>query len=148
MMAFNSADREVCIVRKDKTNTPLQALTLMNNVAFVEAARFLAERMIREGGSESTGQIEHGFRLVTGRLPDADELSSLRSSFEKLHPLFESNEAAARSLLATGERPRDVSLDVARHATLTMVANVILNLDEAITPVSYTHLTLPTSFLV
>ena len=133
MMAFNSADREVCIVRKDKTNTPLQALTLMNNVAFVEAARFLAERMIREGGSEATGQIEHGFRLVTGRLPDANELISLRSSFEKLHPLFESNEAAARSLLATGERPRDVSLDVVRHAALTMVANVILNLDEAIT---------------
>lgn len=133
MMAFNSADREVCIVRKDKTNTPLQALTLMNNVAFVEAARFLAERMIREGGTEPADQIEHGFRLVTGRLPDADELSSLRRSYRNLLPLFESNEPAAKSLLATGERPRDETLHPASHAALTMVANVILNLDEAIT---------------
>jgi hypothetical protein len=133
MMTFNSADREVCIVRKDKTNTPLQALTLMNNVAFVEASRFLAERMLREGGSEPGGQIAFGFRAVLGREPEAGDLAPLRRTYDLVRGHFAENTDAATQLLSIGERPRDMSLDVASHAALTMVANVILNLDEAVT---------------
>jgi hypothetical protein len=132
MMTFNSADREVCIVRTDKTNTPLQALTLMNNVAFVEASRFLAERMLREGGDQPSAQIAHGFRLMLGRLPDPSEQKLLRQTYRKLRRYFAEDEKSAISLLSIGERPRDGSLDTASHAALTMVANVILNLDETV----------------
>ena len=75
LTTLNAADREACVVRKDRTNTPLQALTLMNNVAFVEASRFLAERMLREGGDEPREQIRYGFMLATARPPSAEELS-------------------------------------------------------------------------
>jgi mono/diheme cytochrome c family protein len=133
MMAFNSSDREVCLVRKDQTNTPLQALTLMNNVAFVEAARFLAERMLREGGSNPIDQMRHGFRLVVGRWPGPEEVRPLEETFEILHEHYAAHPDAAVELLGIGERPRDKRLDPVDHAALTMVANVVLNLDETVT---------------
>ena len=81
MATFNAADREVCIVRKDRTTTPLQALTMMNNVTFVEAARFLAERMIREGGSSIDERLTWGHVVTTGHRPTADELEPLRAAY-------------------------------------------------------------------
>lgn len=133
LATFNSAEREVCIVRKDQTNTPLQALTLMNNVAFVEAARFLAERMLRDGGDDPSDQITHGFRIVLARQPDSDELSSLRETFAMSRDWFKSHPEDAAQLLAIGERPRDRTLNATTHAALTIIGNVLLNLDETIT---------------
>ena len=133
MATFNAAEREVCLVRKDRTNTPLQALTLMNNVAFVEAARFLAERMLREADNDPTAQIQRGFRIVTGRIPLPTEIQPLEQAHEQFLKYFESNPKEAPKLLAIGEAPRDSTLPTTRHAALTMLANVLLNLDEAIT---------------
>ena len=133
MATFNAAEREVCLVRKDRTNTPLQALTLMNNVAFVEAARFLAERILREADADSASQIRHGFRVVTGRFPRASEIEPLAKAFDQFLDYFSKNPAEAPKLLAIGEAPRNEELPPERHAALTMLANILLNLDEAIT---------------
>ena len=133
MVNFNSAEREICIVRKEKTNTPLQALTLLNNVTFVEAARFLAERMIRDGGRTSTDQLTHGFRLATGRVPRKNELAILQRAWQAFEKRFRNDPSAATQLLSTGERPRDVSLDKQQLAAMTLAASLILNLDETIT---------------
>ncbi len=133
MATFNAAEREVCLVRKDRTNTPLQALTLMNNVAFVEAARFLAERIMREADSDSDSQIRFGFRIVTGRLPRESESEPLAKAYDQFLDYFAKNPTEAPKLLAIGEAARDKKLPAERHAALTMLANILLNLDEAIT---------------
>jgi len=133
MMNFNSAAREVCIVRTERTNTPLQALTLLNNVTFVEAARFLAERMLREGGSTAEEQLAFGFRLLTGRPPHTGELATLQTAHNTFLRKYRSEPEAAKQLLAVGEAKRDESWDPAEHAAMTMAASLILNLDETIT---------------
>ena len=133
MATFDAAEREVCIVRKDKTNTPLQALTLMNNITFVEASRFLAERMLREGGNNIRQQITHGFRLTTGRTPHARELSLLETTHAYYQTHFGRETGAAAKLLSVGEKPHDKKLDANQLASMTMVASTLLNLDETIT---------------
>ncbi len=137
MMNFNAAPREICTVRTELTNTPLQALTLLNNRTFVEAARCLAERMlgVRTLGEkdELLGQLDHGFRLVTSRDATPGEIHLLQTAFEEFANEFERDPPAARGLLAVGEAPRNNDLDCVRHAAMTMVASMILNLDEAIT---------------
>ena len=133
MMTFNAASREVCMVRTEKTNTPLQALTLMNNDIFVESARFLAERMIRESNPVPVDQINHGFRIICSRLPTAGERSVLQKAHQRFIKHFRNDKAAAQKLLATGKAKRDIGLDAADHAAMTMVASLIMNLDEAIT---------------
>lgn len=133
MATFNAAEREVCLVRKDRTNTPLQALTLMNNVAFVEAARFLAERILREADADSASQIRRGFRIVTGRHPRPAETEPLAQAYDQFLDYFAKNPTEAPKLLAIGEAARDKNLPSERHAALTMLANILLNLDEVIT---------------
>ncbi|MFQ5732759.1 MAG: PSD1 and planctomycete cytochrome C domain-containing protein [Planctomycetaceae bacterium] len=133
MSNFNSAGREVCAVRTERTNTPLQALTLLNNVTFVEASRFLAERMLRDGGRSASERLTHGFQLATGRAPAERELSLLLRAYASFRKTYESDRTAARQLLAVGEGRRDRSLDLAEHAAMTMAASLILNLDETIT---------------
>jgi hypothetical protein len=135
MMAFNAAEREVCIVRKDRTITPLQALTLMNNITFVEASRFMAERMIKQdeqGGKNFAAQVAHGFQLATSRLPDPSELALMLSAHDKFLKQFRANGKAAEQFLSVGQKPRDKQLDSAEHAAMTMIASTILNMDEVI----------------
>ena len=132
LTTLNAADRETCVVRKDHTNTPLQALTLMNNVAFVEASRFLAARILREGGSERGEQIRYGFTLATGRSPTAEELSVIADAHESFWKGFQRDPKGAKGLLATGEGLRDTSLDATDHAAMTMTASLLLNLDETL----------------
>src|SRR5450631_2130230 len=79
MMNFDSANREACVVRDSRTNTPLQALNLMNDTTFLESARFIGQRMIKEGGADRLG---YGFRLVTGRTPNVREREVLRGSLQ------------------------------------------------------------------
>lgn len=134
MMTFNAAEREVCIVRKDRTITPLQALTLMNNVAFVEAARHLAERMFKQAPEETPeARIAYGFRAVTGRRPTPEETKLLLADFRAYRTAFAENSAAANKLLQVGERPNDAKLSKPILAAYAIVASTILNLDEAIT---------------
>lgn len=133
MTSFNGADRETCNVRRENTNTPLHALTLLNNITFVEAARFLAERMLREGGKTSSTQIRYGFRLLTGRLPSEQELTVLKRALERFRVKFKNTPAEAQKLLSIGEKKYDKKLDVQELAANTLLASMILNLDETIT---------------
>jgi len=133
MNVFDAPDREVCIVRRSVTNTPLQALTLLNDPIFVEAARKLADRSIHEGGAEPDNRLAYAFRLATGRKPDAAELEILRSTLTRMLAAYQNDEAAARSLLKVGASGIDDSIPVSELAAYTAVANVILNMDETIT---------------
>jgi hypothetical protein len=133
MNVFDAPDREVCIVRRSITNTPLQALTLLNDPIFVEAARKLAERSIHEGGASPDARLAYAFRLATGRAPDETEKNILRSAFAKALVNYQANEAGARSLLSVGASGSDPSIAPGELAAYTAVTNVILNMDEVIT---------------
>jgi hypothetical protein len=133
LTTFDAPSRENCTARRPRTNTPLQALALMNDEQYVEASRFLAERMMKEGGTDSSSRLMYGFRIATSRMPTNSELSVLNTTLEKARTRYSADKPAAEKLLAIGEKPRDASLDVAEHAAYTLVANLLLNLDEAIT---------------
>ena len=133
MMAFNAAARETCIVRTDLTTTPLQALTMMNNIIFVEASHHLAERVLTPENRTHQQRIADAFRRVTSRAPRQDETDLLLADLEAYRQDFAADPAAAKQLLAVGEKPNARGLDPAELAAYTLVANTILNLDEAIT---------------
>jgi hypothetical protein len=133
MSTFDAPSRETCTVRRPRTNTPLQALALLNDVQFVEASRKLAERMMTEGGETAESKAAAGFRLATARAPRPDELAVLLGAFGQGLSEFVANKEAATKLLAVGAAPRNQQLDPAELAAWTMVANMILNLDETIT---------------
>ena len=133
MMNFDASGREVCLVRASRTNTPLQALNLMNDVQFLEAGRFLAQRMMREGGTETAARLRYGFRLATARFPNEKELGILLGALAHHRDRYASDAGAAAKLLAQGEAARDASLPVADHAAYMAVASMILNLDEVVT---------------
>jgi hypothetical protein len=134
MMTFDAASRETCIVRPQRTNTPLQALATLNDITYVEAARGLAKRMLLEGGGKSPRErIILAFRLATGRRPRTDELHVLLAGLETQLSHYAANPAAADELIGVGESPRDERLQTIEWAAYTNIASVILNLDEALT---------------
>ena len=132
LMAFDAPSRETCVARRARTNTPLQALVLMNDEQYVEAARNLATRML-EAGAQADQQLILGFRLCTGRTPDEQELTVLK----RVHGLhlehYKAAPAEAEKLLAIGISPRKQDVPVPEYAAMTMMANLVLNLDETIT---------------
>ena len=133
MMLFDAPNRETCTVRRERTNTPLQALALMNDPQFVEAARALGERMMREGGETPNQRIAFAFELATSRAPAETEMAVMRQVFDANLREFEADGKAAEALLGVGNFPRDPSLPIPEAAAYTTVANLILNLDETIT---------------
>jgi hypothetical protein len=133
MQVFDVPDRDRCVVSRDRSNTPLQALVLMNDPTYLEASRKLAERMLTEGAQRDDGRIAFAFEAVTTRTPSAGEIASLKSLLERQRARFKAHPAAAAGLLAVGESPVDRSLDPAELAACTTVANVVLTLDEALT---------------
>ncbi len=133
MLNFDSAGREACTVRETRTNTPLQALNLMNDVTFVEASRKMAERMMTEGGSTPAERMAYGYRLATAREPDAARSEVLVNAYQHHLDNYETNRKAALSLVTQGESKRNEELDLAELASYTTVASLILNLDETIT---------------
>ncbi len=132
MNTFDAPSRESCTVRRERTNTPLQALLLMNDPQFVEPARALAERVLKETPSASEERIKAMFRLVTARWPDATEVATLHAAFQDHLDHFVQHPEAARRLISIGERKPDESLAPSELASWTMIANLILNLDEVI----------------
>src|SRR5260221_338748 len=133
MMTFDSAGRETCVVREARTNTPLQALTLMNDVTYLEAARVLAQRMMTEGGATPPARIGFGFRLATARPPSAPKGALLLGSFQHYLDDFQTHPEAARKLVSAGESTINEKLNVSELAAYTTVASLILNLDETVT---------------
>jgi hypothetical protein len=133
MLLFDSPTREICTVKRSRTNTPLQALALLNEVTYVEAARALAQRMLTEGGATASDRIAHGFRRVLGRAPDKADLAVLTAGLDKRLAKYRTDPDAAKSLLSQGESKPDAKLDPTELAAYTVTANILLNLDEAIT---------------
>ncbi|MFN7924882.1 MAG: DUF1553 domain-containing protein [Bryobacteraceae bacterium] len=133
MMTFDSAGREACTVRENRTNTPLQALTLMNDETYLEAARKLAERMIHDGGAAPESRLAYGFQLATSRKPKEREQAVLLTSFHNYRDRYKTDPAKAAKFLAQGESPMDKSIDTADLAAYSTVASLILNLDEVVT---------------
>jgi hypothetical protein len=132
MVAFDAPGRETCIVRETRTNTPLQALDLMNDPTFVEAARAFAERIIKHGGASPEQRIALAFRAATARSPAAEELAILVAGFHDQEGMFRRQTDAARSLIKTGESRADPRVDAPDLAAYSVVCQLILNLDETI----------------
>ncbi len=133
MLVFDAPFREVCAMRRSRSNTPLQALNLMNDPTYVEASRFLAQRMISEGGDTVESRISHGFRLLLAREPDGRERKILVTAFERALRDFNADPTAATQLLEIGETKNSKTFSAPEHAAFATVASTIMNLDEAIT---------------
>ena len=133
LATFDAPDREICTVRRERTNTPLQALVLLNDPIYVEAARSLAQRVMREGGDSNTERAAYAFRMATGRRPTAAESAVLLEELQERLIEFTQDREAATRLLAIGDSKADTSLEVGELAAWTMVARLVLNLDETIT---------------
>ncbi len=132
MTAFDSPSREICSVKRTSTVTPQQAFILLNDTQFVEAARVLAERAIKEGGSVPRDRIRFVFRRLTARTPDASELNLLEELFAEQAVIFKTEPERAEKLIAAGERKRDASLDPVELAAMTSVSQTIMNLDATV----------------
>ena len=130
---FDAPSREICVSRRPRTNTPLQALAALNDPAFIEAARVFAERILTEGGNDSSSQLEFAVRLCLGRAPTGAEKARLLSFLDQQLAGYRNDLRAAESLVSIGPAPRNPALDVRRLAAWTMLANVLFNLDETLT---------------
>lgn len=133
MAAFDAPGREYCVVSRSRTNTPLQAFVMLHDPQFVEAARLLARRMIKDGGDTVESRISYGLVLATARVPEPSELAGLRATFQARLQQYRADPAAAEKLLTVGVAPRDASLNAAEHAAYTQLARVLLNLSEFLT---------------
>lgn len=133
LATFDAPDREKCAARRTLTNTPLQALVLLNDPTYIEAARALAQRTLLEAGADVNARLAYAFRLATARKPSGNERAVLRSLLTERLASFHNDRASALKLLEIGESRRDGRLDPSELAAWTTVASVILNLDETIT---------------
>jgi hypothetical protein len=132
MITLDAAERNVCIVRRQSTSTPLQALALLNDPQSVEAARFLGQRMQKEGGKTAKEQVAWVFRATTGRTATDREVSILARLLEEQKEPFKADPKAAAKLLVVGEARNDPQLDPVDAAASTVLASTVLNHDEAV----------------
>jgi hypothetical protein len=133
LATFDAPDREVCVARRLRTNTPLQALALMNDPIQLEAARKLAERMLLEVGVKPGDRLDFAFQLATARRPKASERKLLTSLLEKRLAHYQSEPETAKQLLSVGASKPNPNLDCAELAAYANLASLILNLDETLT---------------
>ncbi|MBN72055.1 MAG: hypothetical protein CME32_22595, partial [Gimesia sp.] len=132
MATFDAPSRETCIVKRSRTNTPLQALALLNDVTYVEASRKLAERMLKQKDQAPAERIRFAMRVVLAREPSERELDIFLKGWERYHSRFAAQPEAARKFLDVGESRSVNQYDPAEHAAYTVIASLILNLDETI----------------
>jgi hypothetical protein len=132
-MTFDAPSREAICTRRIPTNTPLQSLTLLNDPVFLDAARGLARRILLEAPADLRAGVTHGFRLCLARRPDARELDRLAELFDQEFRHFSRDLQAAKELASKGDVAAPQDVDIARFAAWTVVANVLLNLDETLT---------------
>jgi hypothetical protein len=132
-IAFDAPSRDECTANRSTSNTPLQALTLLNDPTFVEAARVFAEKIVREGGKSTGDRLKWAFARALARPPRSDEAKLLQSLLEKQRVRYAHDETASRELIDTGDAPVAKDLPPAELAAWTTVARAILNLHETIT---------------
>jgi hypothetical protein len=133
LMVFDMPSREYCVIKRSRTNTPLQALDVMNDPTYVEASRVLAEKMMKDGGATVDERIAYGFKRATSRAPQDAELKILREEYDDQLQKYSKDKDAAKKLISVGASKADEKLDSSELAAYTMTASVILNLDEMIT---------------
>jgi hypothetical protein len=133
MLTFDAPSREVCTVRRQRTNTPLQALELMNDPQYIEASRGFARRIMTEAGSDPAEKVKFAYRVATSRVPSESEVHVLRDIYEKQLVDFRKDPEAARKLLSVGDSKVAKELDQCEMAAWTSVASLIMNLDAAVT---------------
>ncbi len=133
MMNFDSPNREQCAVFENRTNSPLQALDLMNDVTFLEASRKFAGRIIAQGGRTPESRIEYGYKLLLARAPSARQKQILLTTEARMAVDFGNDPTAANQFLQQGESPMDRTADPTELAAWTSIASLLLNMDEAIT---------------
>jgi hypothetical protein len=133
MSTFDAPSREMCRVRRERTNTPLQALLAMNDPQYFEAARHLGYRMWREGGGSDAERLAYGFRLVTARVPAEGERTVLSEALKAQRSRYDADAEAARKAIGVGDSPAPSDVPAPELAAYTMVANLLLNLDAAVT---------------
>ena len=132
MDIFNAPSREVCTVRRERTNTPLQALVTLNDPQFVEAARFLAQSALKQAGDKPDAGVDFMAKRVLCRPLRAEETQVVRASLNDLLAYYKAHADDAKKLIAVGESKADASLDPATLAAWTMPANELMNLDEVL----------------
>ena len=134
MTTFDAPAREACTLNRSRTNTPLQALALLNDATYVEAARKLAERVLTAPGLETPeARLTLAFQLVLARSPDETERARLLAAHRRYLSRYHGDPAAAGKLLQVGESPRHEALNPAEHAAMTAMCSLLLNLDETVT---------------
>lgn len=132
MTTLNASKRDVCRVRLEKTDTPLQGLVLLNSPQFVEAARTLAAKLVEAHGDDSDAILKDSFRRLTSREPDSEEWAVLKQLLSEQEDHFSQNEEAARELLKTGDSPAPECDSPAQLAAVTNVVTTLMNFDECI----------------
>jgi hypothetical protein len=133
LLAFDAASRDEGVCTRPVSNTPMQALTLLNDPIFVEAGRVFAERLLRDGGKTFEARVAYGFERALSRAPKPEEMVVLRRLYESQRKRYASDPAAVRELLSTGDWPAPKDVDGVELAAWSAVARAILNLHEAIT---------------
>jgi hypothetical protein len=133
MAAFDAPNRETCVVARPTTTTPLQALVLLNDVQFVEAARAFAERILAQRGADEIQKLRWAFYECVSRPPSDAELSVLTSALWRERTRYAADEASARDYLANGESPRNENIPPAEHAAWSQIAALLMNLSENVT---------------
>ena len=133
MLIFDAPTREYCVVRRPRTNTPLQALTLLNDPQFVEASRAFAQRIMTEAADDPKRRIIYAFRLATARTPEADEIKVLLDVYRHQLAEYRKDKDAAENLLGVGGFKAKANLDQGELAAWTTIASMLLNLDETVT---------------
>jgi hypothetical protein len=131
MMMFDATSREACTIRRPVTNTPLQALVLLNDVQFVEAARVLAQQLVG-GKTKTADQIRSAFRRLAGRDPDGRELLILTQTYQEQRSQFDADKALAEKLVKVGEAPVPSGISTAEIAAMTVTVQAILNSDAVV----------------
>ena len=133
MLIFDAPSREKCVIQRQRTNTPLQALVTLNDPQFLEAARHFARRLLRAPSTRAEDRINQAMILATGRPAQENEILILKGLYEEQQERFMKMPEEAKKFLSVGESPRDENLDLLEHASWTVVAQTILNLDETLT---------------
>ena len=130
---FDAPSRETCTITRERSNTPLQALVLLNDTVFVEAAQALARRAIEEAGEDPADRLSHAFRLALARSPKSDELKVLQGVYDRAEADYAADPKAAQEMATMPLGPLAEGMPLTEAAALTVASNVILNLDEFIT---------------
>ena len=132
MEIFNAPNREYCVVRRERTNTPLQALVTLNDPQFVEAAKALAQSTLKDGGTTDQSRLDNLTKRILSRPLRTNEAAIALSSLRDLQAYYQDHVDDAKQLLSTGEMAIDSSMDAVRLAAWTMLANELMNLDEVL----------------